>query len=122
MPSPEALDLNALRLRLAERAQALRQELRHDRAKLADDVADDSAVFDRKDQAGLMTQTSVDDAEFTRDLEELAAVEAALQRLNAGRFGICQDCAEPMAADRLEAQPWASRCVSCQARFERQAP
>lgn len=118
----EAFDLNVLRRRLAERASSLRTELHGDRAKLADGLGDVHTVLDRKDQADLMIQAGVDDAEFARDLTELAQIEAALQRLDAGRFGQCADCAEPIAARRLEVQPWASRCMVCQTRFEKSTP
>ncbi len=118
----ESIDLHSLRQRLTERARALRQELHDDRNKLADDVGDVHVVFDRKDQADLMIQAGVDDAEFARDLTQLAQVEAALGRLDTGRFGLCTDCAEPIAAQRLNVQPWASRCMACQTRFEKNTP
>jgi DnaK suppressor protein len=122
MPSPQTLDLPSLRLRLIERAAELRDDLRRDRRKLADDVGDANTVLDRKDQADLMIQAGVDDAEFERDLAEMALVEAALQRLDGDRYGTCEDCAEPIAPGRLAAQPWASRCVACQWRFEQRTP
>jgi RNA polymerase-binding transcription factor DksA len=118
----ESFDPQVLRQRLTERATALRQELRQDRSKLADGVGDVHVVLDRKDQADLMIQAGVDDAELTRDLTELAQVEAALRRLDTGRFGLCEDCAEPIAAQRLDVQPWASRCLACQTRFETSTP
>jgi DnaK suppressor protein len=123
MPRPDAtLDPQTLRQRLAERARELRQELHRDRGKLADDVGDVHTVQDRKDQAELMVQAGVDDAELTRDLTELAQVEAALRRLDSGQIGLCEDCAEPIPVQRLNVQPWASRCRACQARFEARAP
>ena len=118
----ESIDPQALRQRLTERATALRQELRHDRSKLAADVGDVHLVLDRKDQADLAIQAGVDDAEFTRDLTELTQIEAALRRLDTGRFGLCEDCAEPIAAQRLNVQPWASRCMACQTRSEKHTP
>jgi DnaK suppressor protein len=122
MPRLETFDPQALRRRLVERARELQQELRQDRGKLADDVGDAGTVQDRKDQADLMVQAGIDDAELTRDLAELAQVEAALRRLDAGQLGLCEDCAEPIAAQRLNVQPWASRCRACQARFEKKQP
>lgn len=118
----ETLDLPSLRQRLVERAGVLRQEVRQGRSKLADDVGDAHLVLDRKDQADLVIQAGVDDAEFSRDLDELTQIEAALQRLQTGRFGRCEDCAEPIAAARLNVQPWASRCLACQALREKTAP
>jgi DnaK suppressor protein len=122
MPRLDTFDPQALRQRLDERARALRQELRQDRSKIAGDIGDVHTVQDRKDQAALAVQAGVDDAEFTRDLTELTQIEAALKRLDSGQLGLCEDCAEPIAAERLNVQPWASRCRACQARFELRAP
>jgi RNA polymerase-binding transcription factor DksA len=118
----ETFDAQALRQRLSERANALQQELQQDRGKLADGLGDVHVVLDRKDQADRVIQPGVDDAEFNRDLTELAQIEAALRRLDTGRFGLCGDCAEPIAAQRLNVQPWASRCMACQTRFEKHTP
>jgi DnaK suppressor protein len=44
----------------------------------------------------------------------LGAIDAAMQRLDAGTYGICAACAEQIAAATLEVDPTASRCVpSC---------
>jgi DnaK suppressor protein len=118
MFSPTDLDAASLRLQLDKRAQTLRQELQQDRNKLADGVSDPHTVLDRKDQADVAIQAGVDDAEFRRDLQELALVEAALRRLDGGRFGWCEDCGEAIAPERLAAQPWAPRCLACQTRKE----
>ncbi|MGI5171582.1 TraR/DksA family transcriptional regulator [Spirillospora sp. CA-253888] len=44
----------------------------------------------------------------------LADNEAALTRLEAGRYGLCADCGEPILPERLELMPEASHCVLCQ--------
>jgi RNA polymerase-binding transcription factor DksA len=46
----------------------------------------------------------------------LKDVEAALARLEAGTYGTCERCGEPIGDDRLEAMPAARRCISCAAR------
>ena len=51
---------------------------------------------------------------------QLEAVEAALERLDAGTYGRCVDCRAPVAPGRLEALPWAARCIDCQARHDRE--
>jgi DnaK suppressor protein len=43
--------------------------------------------------------------------EKLADVERALEKLDEGTYGICDVCGEPIAPERLEAMPWATRCV-----------
>jgi RNA polymerase-binding transcription factor DksA len=46
-------------------------------------------------------------------VQQLAAVEAALGRLDDGTYGSCEGCGQPIAPERLEAVPWAARCVRC---------
>jgi len=41
----------------------------------------------------------------------LADVRRAMVRLDNGSYGICEVCGEPIAPERLEALPWAVRCV-----------
>lgn len=49
-----------------------------------------------------------------RNEQQLAAVDAALDRLDAGTYGRCIRCGEPIAPERLEALPWAAHCIDCQ--------
>ena len=44
--------------------------------------------------------------------ETLAAVESALARIDAGTYGVCERCGEPISAERLEAMPMASTCIA----------
>ncbi len=46
------------------------------------------------------------------------AIDAALKRLAAGTYGQCEACGTPIDRARLEALPYASRCVRCQTRLE----
>ena len=46
-------------------------------------------------------------------VQQLAAVEAALGRLDDGTYGVCEVCGEPIAEERLEALPATTRCVRC---------
>ena len=54
------------------------------------------------------------------DLEtrELGAVSHALLRLQSGSYGVCAECGSEIPFDRLKAEPWALRCVSCESRLE----
>ncbi|MDP2370807.1 TraR/DksA family transcriptional regulator [Rhodoferax sp.] len=51
---------------------------------------------------------------------ELAAVNAALARIEAGTYGQCTDCGVRIPDARLHAAPGAPRCIACQTQFERQ--
>jgi DnaK suppressor protein len=120
MSTPSTDHLRPLRQRLSERANALRRELQQGRGKLADDVRDTSVVLDGKDQTNIAIQAGIDSAELNRDIAELTLVQAAITRLDAGRYGICLDCGEAIAPARLAAQPWAPRCLACQSLREQQ--
>ena len=50
----------------------------------------------------------------SRDLAELANVEAALARFSDDSYGNCTDCGDPIPYARLAAYPAARRCVACQ--------
>ena len=43
----------------------------------------------------------------------LAEVEAALGRVDAGSYGVCERCGSPIGAARLDALPAARLCISC---------
>ena len=46
-------------------------------------------------------------------IQQLAAVEAAIARMDDGSYGACEGCGRPIAEERLEVIPWAARCVAC---------
>jgi DnaK suppressor protein len=48
------------------------------------------------------------------DYRQLRLVDEALDRLDAGDYGICLACDEPIALKRLRALPWARYCVACE--------
>jgi len=49
-----------------------------------------------------------------RNEQHLAAVEAAILRLDDGTYGACVRCGRPIAPERLDALPWAAHCIDCQ--------
>ena len=51
-----------------------------------------------------------------RDMLQL--VDEALLRIDDHRFGYCVVCEDEMDKKRLEAVPWAQRCISCQEKQE----
>jgi DnaK suppressor protein len=48
------------------------------------------------------------------DRKHLLFVEEALNRIDRGEYGYCQQCGEDINLKRLEVQPWARHCVRCQ--------
>jgi RNA polymerase-binding protein DksA len=49
----------------------------------------------------------------------LSSIEQALQRIKNGTFGTCARCGRQIAEERLEAIPYATRCIDCQRVAER---
>jgi DnaK suppressor protein len=65
---------------------------------------------------------SARDLEFALDDHESAEIrliDAALERIKSGSYGVCLDCGEDIPAARLHAAPEAPRCIACQEKLER---
>jgi DnaK suppressor protein len=45
--------------------------------------------------------------------ERIAEVDDALRRVDAGSYGICERCAQPIAGERLAVRPFARYCMAC---------
>jgi RNA polymerase-binding protein DksA len=57
--------------------------------------------------------------EAGRDLEELRDIDAALDRIEGNEYGECEQCGADIGFARLEVQPTATRCIECQAQYEK---
>jgi RNA polymerase-binding transcription factor len=53
--------------------------------------------------------------------ETLGRIDEALRRLEQGAYGLCVECGTEIAAVRLRALPFATRCLACQEREEENA-
>src|SRR5665213_2678329 len=107
--------LTSLRDLLNYRLAELRAEVHAARqARLEPGDAGTHEVADRKDEATQQQLERLGDVQEQRDIDELAQVESALRRLDAGTYGNCADCGEPIALPRLRVQPGAQRCAGCQ--------
>jgi RNA polymerase-binding protein DksA len=45
--------------------------------------------------------------------EELREIAAALERIDEGTFGICEECSRPISKSRLKAIPYTRLCIDC---------
>ena len=83
--------------------------------------ADASAEhFGRSEDSRAQTNTARDLelALDARETAELAAVDAALQRIKSGSYGQCVVCGVDIAITRLQAAPEVERCVNCRKKSE----
>ncbi len=108
MESASGLDLAAARAALlAERAR-LRTELGEEieapgQMTYGSQAAAASHVFAQQRDLALREQAE----------RRIHAIDHALARMDAGKYGICEVCGEAIPAERLEIVPWATTCVSC---------
>ncbi len=100
-------EANELRERIAERSDAIAEGSGGDLRDIEDKAAREGMRF----QAMQM---------LTRDRARLAEVEAALARMDADEYGICEESDEPIGFRRLELDPAARYTAEAQAEVERE--
>ena len=97
-----------------------RQELSTDKS-LVDSIS--TAGEPRGDPVDIATGKT-DAATQTRlrqtDGKLLRAIEDALTRVRLEKFGICEECGQPISKARLEAVPWTRWCRDCKERQDSQ--
>ena len=115
----------------AEHASAYKQKLEALRADLLAQIAEQrggklsraevaAEHFSHSEDSDAQVNTARD-LEFAlneHELAELAAIDAALERLQQGTYGQCTDCDATIAEARLHVSPEAARCIHCQEKAE----
>lgn len=103
-------DVATAREEIRETEDALAERLTDPVEGAGDDPADTGAkAFQREHDLAL--------AYNTRDL--LAKSEQAIERMDAGTYGVCESCGRAIGKARLQAYPRATLCVTCKQREER---
>ncbi len=68
---------------------------------------------DVADVATTRIEQFTEDRERQRRNERVTQIEAALRRLDAGTWGVCESCGDKIAGARMQALPTATLCVAC---------
>ena len=108
------------------RILALRSRLRGEVMQMADDALETPLTENNGDLSSAADLgTDNFEREFTLSLVEgkdaaLDQIDEALERIAEGTFGICEVCETKIPRARLDAIPYASRCVECAAKLERE--
>ena len=113
-----------------DRLLALRARLRGDVSQMADATLKKSRTEGNGDLSSMpihMADIGTDnfEQEFTLSLMEseeatLENIEAALERVEDGTYGLCEECGVKIPRKRLDAIPYTSLCVKCASQLERQ--
>ncbi|GAA0308020.1 hypothetical protein GCM10009087_17550 [Sphingomonas oligophenolica] len=103
-----SIDTHAVRAALLSRLDALGARLdqvEQDFAQPHDPDSGEQAIERESEEA----EEAIGDAAVA----EIAATRAAIARLDAGSYGLCVSCGDPIAPARLAALPAASQCIAC---------
>ncbi len=108
---------------------AIRQKIAGDLEHLEGDVLNKSQRDAAGDLSGYsfhMADMATDnfDTEFNLGLasggqQNLNLIDAALRKIDEGRYGVCEGCSKPIPQKRLMAMPHAPLCVKCQSLEEK---
>lgn len=74
---------------------------------------------DETDQAQAETEQSIQMQLRNREQLYLKKIEEALAKIEAGTYGECESCGEPIGLKRLMARPTATMCIDCKQEEER---
>ena len=124
----------------SEELQSFRQTLLNLQARLRgdlDQMTDEALKRNQPDSSGNLSNVPLHmadvgtenyDQEFTLSLieneqETLDQIRDALGRIDAGRYGRCEECGAPIAKPRLQALPYTRYCIECARKMEnRESP
>jgi len=112
--------IGTLEQRLRKRREELLKEIHEELVRTEDERYIDLAgrVHDIGEEAVADLLLDVNLAVLDNQINEVRDIEAALERIRTGTYGICTDCGGPIDFERLEAWPTAKRCRPCQQRYE----
>jgi RNA polymerase-binding protein DksA len=101
--------------------EALKGRLRGDVSSLAgealrtrhSDSAASGGAADLADQGADNYEHELTRCLLQNQEQTLAEIDAALERIEQGKFGRCEECGEAIPRARLQALPYTRHCVSC---------
>lgn len=110
---------------MKERLEAKQAELQRNIGNLTeaypppvDPIQASEGPQDFEETAVDFLETQQEQSVMVNEQALLTEVQRALKRIEEGTYGRCVDCGKPIPEKRLEAIPWAARCVEDEERLE----
>ena len=103
--------VRVFRDKLLERRESLVGQVQE--AELYSRERDSEATQDPADMAANAYTKELLMSMSTNDRHLLELIDAALERIEDGKYGKCIHCGQPILEKRLEAVPWARYCLRC---------
>jgi len=104
------------RVKLLDWREAILKEAKETLQHLQDD---NQNYPDLADRASSETDRAIELRARDRQRKLIAKIDAALQRIEDGTYGYCEETGEPMSVKRSEARPIATLSIEAQERHER---
>lgn len=113
-PSMEQKDIEFFRNLLNQRVKELRSEA----GKTVENMDEDENFPDPSDRATMESNRNSVLRIRDRERKLIFKIQEALQRLDEGEFGICEECGEAIGIGRLKARPVTTFCIECKSSQE----
>ncbi|HWO41450.1 MAG TPA: RNA polymerase-binding protein DksA [Candidatus Eisenbacteria bacterium] len=110
----EQKDIDYFRNLLNERIRELRSEA----GKTVEDMDEDENFPDPSDRASMEANRNSILRIRDRERKLIFKIQDALQRLDNGAYGICEECGEEIGIERLKARPVTTLCIECKSKQE----
>lgn len=122
--SPDDIKQFEVQLRMQRQAVLAAVRRRLHQGDGTDEIALPNHFAEVREQAEADLLADTDIGQLQLELDDLKSIDDALARVGAGSYGMCAGCGARIAPRRLQAQPAARMCLSCQETLEqhRQAP
>lgn len=115
--SDTGINIESMKRRLIGQRDALRDVYESSKGAAETVELDQTRVGRISRMDALQAQAMAKESNRRRQLA-LQRIDSALQRIEAGGYGDCAVCGEPIMAERLEADPGALLCIGCASKAE----
>ena len=99
-----------------ERLNSRRQELLDEAGRTVSGMTDTKENFpEPADRAAVESERNAILRIRDRERKLIAKIDAALERIEDGTYGVCEQCGERIGRERLKARPVTTLCIDCKA-------
>ena len=110
------------------RFNQVREELLRMRAELLREVSESYATCRELGQDGVADIGDMSANAYSRDVlfnlseaqrRQIRDIDAALERIDKGEYGVCMNCGDEIAPRRMEVRPFSRYCIDCKTDIEK---
>jgi len=83
------------------------------------DAIQAQALADESEMTKMIAEQEIEAVRLTHCASVVKQIIEAMDRVDSNEYGMCIECEEEISSRRLEAIPWAARCLRCQEAADR---